>query len=511
MKSSVENLEGHKVRLSVELEPEEFEADLSAMFKKLSLEVKLPGFRKGKAPRKVLETRLGAEYTRTRALEEALPKYYSEAIRVNQVDAISEPEVELTSDVSDTVMSFEAVVEVRPEVRVAGYSSLRVEVPDPEPTEDELSAEIDRFREHFGTLETVTRPAREKDRLTLDLLATYNGEPFTPFEAKDYTYVVGSGSTGFEDFDKQLIGSQAGHIFEFNAPHPQEDATLVRVKSLVKEVQQNNLPELTDEFVEESSEFDTVDELKAEFSQQLSQAKRQHSARSFTQRTEDALNLLVDEQLPEALISSMTQQAARNLVTSLQSIGMDLAKYLEATNQTPESFSATIRSEGEKMAKLDVALRAVAKAESLDVSDDELYEAYDSILAQQQARQQGDTADSTPPATANSSPEAETAKPPIENLQGLRVELLKRNAFEWVCHRVEIVDEAGNPIQYEQLFPESNEEQSESEDETGTSETESADSGGALAEDNTTSSEVGSGAEDTMSAASEDAQEATKE
>lgn len=443
----------------MELEPEEFEADLSVMFDKLAREVKLPGFRKGKAPRRVLENRLGRDYTRTRAIEEALPKYYSEAVRSNRIDVIAEPKVELTSEVSAEVMTFEAVVEVRPEVQVAGYGSLRVEVPNPDPTEQELMEEINRFREHFGTLEVVNRPAQEKDRVSLNLNATYNGEPFPPFESDDYTHVVGSNSTGFEDFDKHLTGSQTGHIFEFNTPHPQEEGALVRVKALVKEVQQNNLPELTDEFVEESSEFDSVDELKDEFSQQLTQAKRQHSARAFTQQAEDSLNLLVDEQLPEALISNMTQQAARNLLMSLQSVGMDLPKYLEATNQSAESFSETMRIQGEKMAKLDVALRAVAKAEGLEVSDDEVYEMYNSVLEQQKAQQQAASGGGAGNVTDSENDSATDAdKPPMENLEGLRVELLKRNALEWICRNAEIVDETGKALEYEQLFPESEED-----------------------------------------------------
>ena len=470
MKSAVETLDDNKVKLSIELAPEEFEADLSATIAKLGRELKLPGFRKGKVPRQVIENRLGKEYTRSKALEEALPKYYMEALRSNQVDAIAEPELELTSEVQDEVLKFDAVVEVRPEVQLAGYGSLRVEVPSPAPSDEELTTEIDRFRENFGTLETVTRPAAEKDRVVLDLHASYNGETFEPLQTTDFTYAVGSNSTGFKDFDSQLVGSQAGHIFEFNTDHPQEAGGVIRIKTLVKQVQQNNLPELTDEFVAESTEFATVAEFRSEFVERLAQAKRQHSARSFTQNTEDALNQLVDETLPEALVAGMTQQAARSLVMNLQAAGMDLGQYLQATQQNEDSFAATMRAEGEKMAKLDLALRAVAKAENLLVSDDELYETYDSMLAQQQAlveaQQQakaqaeggsgGDQAGQGDQAAKGSQagkPDA-VQRPPIEELAGLRTEMLKRNAFEWVCQQAEIVDEAGNRLEYRELFPE---------------------------------------------------------
>lgn len=471
MKSTLENLPDNKVKLSIQLEPEEFQADLSLMFDKLAREVKLPGFRKGKAPRQLLENRLGADYTRLRVIDEILPKYFSEAIRTNKIDVIAEPEIKLTSELTDETMTFDVTVEVRPEVQVAGYNSLRVEVPSPEPTEQELADEIDRFREHFGTLEEVARPAQDKDRVTIDLSATYNGEPFEPFEAKDYTYVVGSYTTGFQDFDQQLVGSQPGHIFEFNTAHPQEPVSLVRVKALVKQVQQHNLPEFTDDFAQDASEFDTAEELRAEFSKQISQAKLQHSAATFHQRTEEALNRLVEEAPPEALVLMMTQQAARNFLARLQSMGMELEAYLEATNQSAESFAAAMRAEGEKAAKLDLALRAVARAEGIEVPDDEVFEMYDEVMKRRQehaAALEGDGAGGGAGAASRGAGSAgasgggasavEATRPPIEELQPLRSELQKSSALDWVLRHTEIVDEAGQQISYEQLFPEGEDE-----------------------------------------------------
>lgn len=471
MKSTLEKLPDSKVRISIQLEPEEYKADLSLMFDKLAREVKLPGFRKGKAPRQLLENRLGADYTRLRVIDEILPKYFSEAIRENKIDVIAEPDIKLTSELTDETLTFDVTVEVRPEVQVAGYNSLRVEVPSPDPTEQELAEEIDHFREHFGTLEEVTRPAQEKDRVTIDLSATYNGEPFEPFDAKDYTYVVGSNTTGFEDFDQQLVGSQPGHIFEFNTAHPQEPDSLVRVKALVKKVQQNNLPELTDDFARDASEFDTAEELRAEFAQQIREAKFQHSAEALHQRTQEALIRLVEEPLPEALVAMMTQQAARSFLARLQSMGMDLETYMETTRQTAEGFTAAMRAEGETMAKLDLALRAVVRAEGIDVSDDEVFEMYDKVMMQRQkhaAALGGDgsgggagggtgggagAASGGAGAGGGGAGATETTRPPIDELLPLRGELQKSNAFEWVLRHTEIVDEAGQQISFEQLFP----------------------------------------------------------
>ena len=444
MKSTVENLEGNKVRLSVEVEPAEFADDLDIMFRRLAKELKLPGFRKGKAPRSVIEARLGKEYTRQRTLEEALPRYCSQAILDNEVDAIAAPEIDIKSETQDDAVSFDMVVEVRPEVKVAGYGSLRVEVPNPAPTEEEIAAELDRFRGHFGTLEQVARPAIEKDRVTVDLRATYNGETFEPFEASDYVYEVGSGTTGFEDFDKNLLGSQAGQIFDLNVPHPEVEGDLIRIKTLVKDVQENKLPALTDEFAAESSEFDTAEELKADFVQKLADQKREQVIRLFGQKMEDALIQLVDEPLPDALIAQATQDVLRRFMLQMQSIGLDLQQYLQATGQPQEAFAETMRTQGENQAKLDAALRAVAAAEEILVSDEELYEMLDKAAEEAAAGGAGGDAGG----------EVERERPPVEHLSGLRTEMMKGQAFLLVSKQAEIVDAEGHRIAYEDLFPE---------------------------------------------------------
>lgn len=446
MKSAVENLEGNKVKLSVEVDAAEFADDQAIMFRQLAKELKLPGFRKGKAPRSVIEARLGKEYTRRRTLEEALPRYCSQAIVEHQVDAISAPEVDIKSEIEDDLVVFEMVVEVRPEVSVAGYGSLRVEIPAPTPTEEEIAAELDRFRAHFGTLEQVARPAMEKDRVTVDLRATYNGETFEPFEASDYVYEVGSGTTSFEDFDKNLTGSQAGQIFDLNVPHPEIEGDLIRIKTLVKEVQENKLPAFTDEFAAEASEFNTAEDLRADFTAKLAADKRGQVARLFIQNMEDALVQLVDEPLSDALVGQATQEAVRSLMLRLQSVGLDLERYLEATRQSQEAFAETMRAEGEKQAKLDVALRAVASAEELSVSDEELYEMFERA-ASATAEETGEEGKET------EADERANVRPPVEHLSGLRMEMMKREAFLFVSRQAEIVDADGQQVAYEDLFP----------------------------------------------------------
>src|ERR1700730_14457187 len=176
MKTVVEPLEGNKVKLSVEIDAQEFEQALEAAFRKIAREVRIPGFRPGKAPRRVLEARMGKEAARQEAIRDSLPDYYARALRDHEVDAIAPPEIDITAGQESGSVTFDAVVEIRPQLKIAGYGGLRVTVPDPEVSEDEIQAQIDRLRNNFGELSPVSRPARDHDHLTIDLKGTRAGE-----------------------------------------------------------------------------------------------------------------------------------------------------------------------------------------------------------------------------------------------------------------------------------------------------------------------------------------------
>src|SRR5438477_7152838 len=172
MKAVVEPLEGNKVKLSVEVDEQEFERALDQAFRKIAREVRVPGFRPGKAPRRILEARLGKDAARQEALREALPDYYAQALKDNAVDAIAPPEIDLTSGQESGPIAFDAVVEVRPQLHVPGYGGLRVPVPNPNPTDEEIDAQIDRLRNTGAVLQEVQRPAQPTDNVTIDLKAT---------------------------------------------------------------------------------------------------------------------------------------------------------------------------------------------------------------------------------------------------------------------------------------------------------------------------------------------------
>ncbi|MBV9041517.1 MAG: trigger factor, partial [Acidimicrobiia bacterium] len=169
MRSSVEPLEGNKVKVSVEVEEGEFDKAIDAAFRKIARQTRIPGFRPGKAPRRILEARLGTDVAREEALRDSLPEFYVKALEEQDVDAIAPPEIEITSGQESGPVQFEAVVEVRPQVSVAGYQGLRVTVPSPDVTDEEVDRQLDRLREQFGELQTVSRPGRDGDHVLIDL------------------------------------------------------------------------------------------------------------------------------------------------------------------------------------------------------------------------------------------------------------------------------------------------------------------------------------------------------
>ena len=248
MNSTLETLEDNKVKLSVTIDADEFEPKLDAAYQAISKEVRIPGFRPGKVPRRLIEQRFGPEMAREEALRQALPEFYSKAVVDNEVDVIAAPEIDITGGQAEGDVTFDAVVEIRPEITVAGHDSLRVEIPSPHPTDQDLEDRIDSIRRQHAELDTVDRAAADEDHVTIDIAGTVEGEAVPGLTAEDYDYVVGSGAVVAE-IDENLRGASAGDELEFSADHPddsQDDQIDFVIK--VKEVQASVLPEPNDEF-----------------------------------------------------------------------------------------------------------------------------------------------------------------------------------------------------------------------------------------------------------------------
>lgn len=438
--STVELLDDNKVKLSVEVAEAEFETAINAAFKRIAKEVRMPGFRPGKAPRKLLEAQFGAGIGREEALRESLPDYYAKAVVAHDVDVIAPPEIEITAGQDEGVVTFDAVVEIRPTVEVAGYDGLRVEIPNPTPTDEEIDAQIDRMRQQYAEFVAVERPAQDGDHVTIDIAGTHDGEDVPGLTTSDYDYQVGTGAVVAE-IDENLRGASAGDELEFDAEHPDPDEEApLSFKVSVKEVKEPVLPDLDDAWAAESSEFETVAELRADLFNRMRSMRIAQARMALQQNTAEALAELVTVDVPVAMIDSEVDARLQDLVQRLRQQGIDPGQYLAQMGQTPDQLRAEFRGPAEQAVKVDLALRTVAEAENLLPDDDALTEAIDEMAAQ----------------SGMDGAELKARLAEVGQITPLRADLGKRNALEWLTENVELVDDNGEPIDRAALeFPES--------------------------------------------------------
>lgn len=430
MNSTVEALEGNKVKVSVSVDEAELEKDIDAAFKRIAHEINLPGFRRGKAPRRLLEARLGTGVAREEALREALPRYYADAVNEHEVDVIAAPELEITSGEEDGPVEFEALVEVRPVVTVAGYDGIKVTMPSPEPSDEEIQDQIDRMRSLEATVEAVERAAEEGDTVVIDIVGTLDGEEQDGLTTDDYSYEVGSGIITTE-VDEHLAGASAGDELSFDATHPdEEEERQLHFDITVKEVRAKVLPELTDEWAAASSDFETVAELDADLRQRMVEVRRHQGSHDLQEKVGQALAELVDIELPDALISMELNNRLQDLAMRLQAQGLQLEQYLMMTGRTQEQLVEELREAAETSSRVDLGLRAVAVAEGIGCTDEDLDAEVDAV-----AERVGEK-----PAKVRQQLERN------DQIPAVRSDITKRKALEWLLEHVEIVDEHGNPV-----------------------------------------------------------------
>ncbi len=434
VKSTLEPLEGNKVKLSVAVEEAEFDHDIDAAFRKIAREVRLPGFRPGKAPRRVLEARIGIDAARAQALQDAIPQYLAKAVRAHDVDLIATPEIEITGGESTGEVAFDATCEVRPEVSVAGYGGLRVELPAIAVAGEDVEQASNAERSRHGTLADVDRPVERGDQVTLDLAAERDGEPVPGLNTEDWLYEVGKGWIAPE-LDEQLVGRSAGEQITFTAtPNGTDQDAGFTVK--VTKVQTLVLPELTDEWVGEISDAGTVEEWTASIRERLAQLKMNQARSVVVERVTDALAELVDDEPPEAMVSHELQNRIQSFVRQLQSQGIGADQWFAATGQDPTAFTEAMREQSLKAVKVDLALRAVAGAETLAAGDADLEREYARIAMRvgQKAR------------------DVRKAYERNDMVPDLLAEIRKSKALEWLLHRVEMVDPDGTRLDNDEIL-----------------------------------------------------------
>ncbi len=429
MKSSLEPLEGNKVKVYVEVDEAEFDRDIDRAFRTIAREVKLPGFRNGKVPRRVLEARIGLGPAREQALRDAIPEYLSKAVRELDVDLVATPAVELTGGQEEGLVEFEAECEIRPEITVPGYGGLRIELDSPLPTPEELDEARAAELKAGGTLVPAGRPAELGDFLTLDIAAGRDGEEVPGLNAEDWSYELGQGWVA-EDFDDHLVGASEGDELTFTTtPKGTEEAAEISVK--VSAVQTLELPELTDDWVAENTgEFETVAEWDAAISDRISEQKLAGIRQQVVGRLTESLVQLVDVDPPESMVTGEMQNQAQNMARQFQSQGIDLSAWLSATGQDMEQFLEGTRPQAEQAVKADLALRAVAVAEDIEVGDDDIEAEYARMAMQfnQKAK------------------EIRKIYERNDAVPELIAQIRKSKAMDWLLHQVEMVDHDGAVI-----------------------------------------------------------------
>ena len=435
MKSTVEALEGNKVKLSVEIDEQEFESAVDAAFKKIAREVRIPGFRPGKAPRRVLESHIGADAGRAQALNDALPEYYSDAVVANEVDVIAPPEIEITDGQESGVIKFDAIVEVRPVITVSGYADMAVEIPAPTPSDDEIDAQLDRFRNQYGDLEVVERAADSGDFVTIDIEGSQNDEVLEGLVASAYLYEVGSAGI-VPELDEQLMGASAGDSRSFDAPHPNGDEEdPLHFEVTVTEVKAKVLPELNDEFAAQASEFETMAAWRDDLVTRMTEVRKAQSQMMVREKIGEALAELVTDELPEPLVAAEMNERLQDMAMRLQAQGLSLEQWLQFSGTDTEQFLDDLKTTADRSARVDLALRAIALAESIEVLEEDLDIEFEAVAARVQ--QDSDV--------------VRTQLTEAGHLPALKTDISKRKALDWLTEAVRISDEAGNSIVFADL------------------------------------------------------------
>ncbi len=428
MNSHTEQLENNQVKLLVEIPEEELAPDIEQAFQKVARQVRLPGFRPGKAPRRVLEAKLGRGFARAEAINDNAGRWAEQAIIDNEVEAISRPAVTVTEGEEEGPLKIDVVVEVRPEYVFEGYGDLRIEFPAPNISDDEVAEQIERLREAFGNYEDSEDAIGETSVATIDFEVTAEGSD--PSTVTDYVLRIGAAEP-VEGLAAALSGKSVGDTFEFEAPATVEGEEPRKVTGTVKAHQSLVKPELDDDFAKDVSEFESIDELREDVRTSLGNFRRSLLRNSWRQVMANALSEAAGiTDLPGSLVQREYENLSHDFGHRIENTGLSFAKYLEVANTTADELSSRLASEAVIETRLDLALRALANAEGLAATDEEV----DEQVAQIANASGMDTDDARERLRLSG------------QLFALRAEIAKRKALDWVFDNAKLVDDKGNDL-----------------------------------------------------------------
>jgi trigger factor len=373
VKSAVETLGPTRAKLTVEVPFEELEPSLDKAYKSIAQQINVPGFRRGKVPPMVIDRQVGRGAVLQEAINEVLPQKYVEALQSHDLQPVAQPEVEVTRIDDNEAIEFTAEVDVRPEITVPDWKGLEAEVEDVEVTDSDVDDQVEALRERFGTLQDVERPAAEGDFVTIDLVATRDGEPVEGAEVGGMSYRVGRGGM-LDGLDDALVGMSAGDDKTFSSQLVGGDLVGedVDVQVKVSQVQEQELPALDDEFAQLASEFDTADELTDDVRSQLRNGKRLEQAAAARDAVLEKLLEQVEVPLPETMVADELTERRRSIEEQLAYAGIPLEKYLEDEGLTQEEFEADLERRVRDAVAAQFVLDKIADELELGVDQEEL-------------------------------------------------------------------------------------------------------------------------------------------
>lgn len=431
MKSAVEPLTPTRVRLTVEVPFEELQPSLASAYKKIGSQVRIQGFRPGKVPPRLLDQRVGRGYVLEEAVSDAVPRFYGEAVRSNEVAVLGQPEVEVTEFADGGQLVFTAEVDVRPALELPDYDRLPVTVDDAVLSDAEVEEQLASLAERVAMLTTAVRPVQSGDFVSIDLAATVDRVELAEASTTGLSHQVGS-DTLMPGLDDALIGMSDGDERSFSTAlvGGEYAGQTAEVRVTVRSVKVKELPELDDDFAQTASEFDTLAELRADIRERLSRVRRMQQVMQARDRVLEALLERVDVPLPEKVVAAEVDWRRNAMQEQLDEAGLSRADYLESVGRTEDEVEAELSTGARQAVAAQFVLDAVATREQLNFTEAELTDAV--VRRAQQARVAPDAYASELVAAGQ--------------LPALTAELVRGKALALVLERARITDASGRPV-----------------------------------------------------------------
>ncbi|MBE3014901.1 trigger factor [Microbispora sp. NEAU-D428] len=444
MKTAVEELSPTRVKLTVEVPFKELEPSLQAAYKKVAQQVRVPGFRPGKVPARIIEQRFGRAVVLEETLNDALPKLYGQAVDETEVFPVSQPEIEVTKIEDGEQVEFTAEVDIRPAFDIPDYQGAEIVVDPAEVTDEDITAQLEALRQRFATLTGVERPAQNGDYVVMDLRAEIDGRNLDEQQAADVSYEVGAGSV-LQGLDDALQGMAAGDEKTFRTTlvggenAGEEADVIINVKSVKEKV----LPELDDEFAQLASEFDTLDELKDSIREQVRRNKLVDQVVQSREKALDALLERIDIPLPESALQAEIDARKHNLEHQVAESGLSREAYLRLQQTTEEELFAEYEATSAKALKSGFVLDKIVKAEEIGVSEQELTD-----FVVRRAMQMGVAPNTLAQHLADNN-----------QLPLAMMEIVREKAKTLIGDAAKVTDTAGNEVDIKAIYAELNPEQ----------------------------------------------------